>query len=485
MQVIRPRNYDGAKSGRLTSDWITSEGTGDKHIRQDVKTLRERARDFERNDGYAEGVLTEFESNIIGEKGIAFKPMARKKDARTSGGTASKIDALACEKIKQAWDDFSKAGQFEVTRQMSRAMYERLCIRSMVRDGGFLTRFVDGFPKNDFRFAVQGFETDLLDPAYNDPSKRIFMSVEFDEWDGPERYHLLKGDAKRTLLGYRSRDRFPVEAKDLIHLFAFRRLTQSQGVSWFSPIMTRLRHLTKYEEAEVIAARIGANKVGFFESDGESQYEGDTDAEGNIKAPSGPGEWETLPPGVKANLIDPKHPNANYPEFRKANLRGVAAGLYLNYNSLAKDLEGVNFSSIRQGVLSERDIWRMIQSVFIDLQVAPIFDRWLRMALLTGKIEGLSPLDYDRLRFAEFSGRTWSWVDPMKDVQAAREEILLGINSRQSVARDRGKDFAKILGENEEDQSAMDSAGVAYEKAGQDGSAVAQNSEEDPPPPKK
>jgi capsid protein len=101
------------------------------------------------------------------------------------------------------------------------------------------------------------------------------------------------------------------------------------------------------------------------------------------------------------------------------------------------------------------------------------------MALLTGQIEGLSMLDYDRVRHVEFSGRMWSWVDPLKDVEAAKAEILLGINSRQAVARDRAKSFTKILAENEEDQKAMDKAGISYEKAGQ---ADKPATEEKPPP---
>ena len=88
------------------------------------------------------------------------------------------------------------------------------------------------------------------------------------------------------------------------------------------------------------------------------------------------------------------------------------------------------------------------------------------MALTSGQIEGLSIKDLERVCHAEFSGRTWSWVDPLKDVQAAREEIILGINSRQSVCRDRGKDFAKVVSENEDDVSVLESAGLPTDPNG-------------------
>lgn len=459
-QVLKTsgRNFDAAKGSRYTNDWVTQQGSADRAMKNDVASLRDRARDLERNDGYAESLFIELESNIIGPKGIQMKPMARKADARASGGVVNKIDGNACEKIAQAWEDYSRRGNFDVTRQFSRASFERIAIRSIARDGGFLVRIADGFSKNKYRFAVQGLEADALNPRMTDEKKNIHMAIEYDEWDEPVAYHLQKGKVKSML--WQSDNTMRVESENLLHLFMTKRINQSQGFSWLAPVMLRLRHLSKYEEAEVIAARASANKIGFFESTGDQQYTGEEDPYGNIKAPSAPGEWESLPVGVKAHLIDPSHPNANYPDFRKAILRGVCAGIYVNYNTLAKDLEGVSYSSIRQGVLSERDTWRIIQSWFIDEFETPIFERWLKMALMTGEIEGLTIRDLDRLCHAEFSGRTWNWVDPLKDVDAAAAEVALGINSRQQIARDRGKDFTKIIGENEEDVKALESAGL-------------------------
>lgn len=454
----RQRNFDGAKGTRYTADWLASAGPADKFLKQDAKALRDRARDLERNDGYAESLFIELESNIVGPKGIQAKPMARKADARNKGGLANKPDNDANAKIADAWEAFSKRGNFDVTRQNSRSQFERTAIRSVARDGGFLIRMVDGIEKNAFNFMAQGIEADALDSTKNDDAQRIHMGIKFDEWDEPLAYYVKKGDFKSS---YSARsESVPVPARDLINLYLAKRINQSQGFSWLAPVMLRLRHLSRYEESEVIAARVSSHKIGFFEQTGDQQYTGDEDSNGNILAPSTPGEWEKLPHGVKPHLIDPSHPNANYPDFRKAILRGVCAGIYVNYNTLAKDLEGVSFSSIRSGTLSERDIWRIIQAWFIDSFEVPLFQRWLRMALLTGQIEGYGIADFERLSHVEFSGRTWAWVDPVKDVEAAEKAINLGIESRQTICRERGRDFAKITKENEEDVSMLEDAGL-------------------------
>jgi lambda family phage portal protein len=317
---------------------------------------------------------------------------------------------------------------------------------------------------------------EVLDPRYSDAEKNIHMSIQFDEWGAPVGYYLQIPDPRSFGLGFKSREKERVDADNIRHLFYSRRFSQSHGYSGFAPIMTPLRHLSKYEEAEVIAARASANKIGFFETTEAEGYTGDEDGSGNIKAPSGPGEWEQLPMGVKPHLIDPSHPNANYPDFRKAMLRKACAGLVANYNVIGRDLEGVSFSSIRQGVLSERDAYRILHAFMIQEHELPTFERWLRMALLAGKIDGLDIRDYDRLKHVEFSGRTWPWVDPVKDIQAAREEIDLGINSRQSISREKGRDFAKMVSQNEEDVAMLEAAGLlagsgASEGAGSSGDA--------------
>jgi capsid protein len=57
-----------------------------------------------------------------------------------------------------------------------------------------------------------------------------------------------------------------------------------------------------------------------------------------------------------------------------------------NYNIIANDLEGVNYSSGRLGMLDERELWKLIQKFDIDVAERPIFENFLYMALLTGAI---------------------------------------------------------------------------------------------------
>jgi capsid protein len=105
-----------------------------------------------------------------------------------------------------------------------------------------------------------------------------------------------------------------------------------------------------YREAELVAARVAASKMGFITSpDGDGYTEDDLEDTHAPVMSAELGSFEQLPTGMDIKLFDPTHPTSAFSDFHKAVLRGIASGLGVSYASLASDLENVNYSSIRQG----------------------------------------------------------------------------------------------------------------------------------------
>ena len=115
----------------------------------------------------------------------------------------------------------------------------------------------------------------------------------------------------------------------------------------------------------------------------------------------------------------------------------------VTYVNLANDLEGVNFSSIRQGTLDEREHWKEMQEGLIEQLLAPIFEAWLRRALLKGRIVvNGKPLRAERLekyRAVVWQPRRWDWIDPNADVKAAVTSKNNLLASPSQIIRDRGQ----------------------------------------------
>ena len=174
-----------------------------------------------------------------------------------------------------------------------------------------------------------------------------------------------------------------------------------------------------------------------------------------------------LPDGAELKDWQPQFPSGDFAVFNKAMLRGIAAGFGVLYNNLANDLEHVNFSSIRQGTLDEREHWKEMQQWLIESLIEPVFGAWLPRALLAGRITVKGrPLKAERLaRYAAVSWqpRRWAWIDPRADIEAAvaaKNQMLL---SPSQIIREQGRDPSDVWAEIAADIEQMRMAGIPDE----------------------
>ena len=185
--------------------------------------------------------------------------------------------------------------------------------------------------------------------------------------------------------------------------------------------------------------------MGFFkpERDANGEYVGDDELDdGTLVSEASAGSFEILPKGYSLETWDPKNPSSEHSDFSKAMLKGISAGLCVCYPSLAADLEGVNYSSIRAGLIEDRDGYKMLQNFMIDYVMRDIFQDWLRVQLSHDDVlpAFMSQSRFNDINKAKFEGRKWQWVDPVKDVGAEIQAIEAGIKSRQRVQREMGID---------------------------------------------
>lgn len=442
------RRFSAAQLNRLTSGWSTLNVSANSDLRMDLEALRARSRDLANNNDYARKFLQMVETNVVGPDGFILRSLAAKPDR-----TPDQTDRNAVEEAFAGW---SAAGQCDTTGSYSFADMQRLLLRAIARDGEALVRRIRD-RRLPFGYRQQLLDIDRLDTKYNDElasGNIISMGVELDSVGQPVAYHLLTRHPGDTLRGGTAasvkRERVP--AADIFHLFRPDRPEQTRSAPWMHTAMTRLNMLGGYEEAALVAARTGAAKMGFFTSpDGDPLPVSDgQDDTGEFVTDADPGTFGVLPKGYEFQAFNPDYPTANYDVFVKSCLRGIASGLGVAYNTLANDLEGVNFSSIRSGTLEERDNWMVIQKWFVGAYLIPTFNDWLEAALLNGAIVAPNGFALPAGKLYKFKahtwqGRRWSWVDPLKDIEASLAAIRAGLNSPQQVAAQMGMDLDDIM----------------------------------------
>jgi lambda family phage portal protein len=471
LQTPQRRSYAAAQVNRLTQGWSTVSASANSDIYRSLDAVRARSRKLANDDEYVKKWLAMVETNVVGPDGFRFQARVYDKPGQP--------DTLANNAIEGAWDRFCKIGVCDVTGQQDMAGLEQLAIKAAARDGEYLGQFIRGADAgNPFGLAIQMLDTDRLATSLNRPAEgganAIRMGVEVNRFGRPVAYWLKTahpGDMYQTTSTIRGDNCERIPAEDILHGFIRERPEQVRGMPWAHAAMLRLNNLGGYEEAAVIAARVGASKMGFFTTpDGQGEVVStgqDDDEEGNgaLTMDADPGVFQSLPEGVQFQPFNPDYPTAMYADFVKANLRGVSSGLGVAYHALANDLEGVSFSSIRSGTLEERDSWMLIQGWFSKSFMERVQTEFLKHALLFGQIilpnGSTLPLSkIDKFSPHTWQGRRWEWVDPLRDIEADIAAIKAGLKSPQSVAAKLGWDYEDLLIEIKAAEALRESLGV-------------------------
>lgn len=457
---VLSRMYDAGQSDRLTVSWGTMPVTADDVVRRNLRPLVARAREQAANNDYARAFLRMCRQNIVGPRGVQLQ--AQSKDQNGS------LDKLANDAIERAFADWGHRANCDVTGRMSWRSIQRAAVLSAARDGEFFIRVVTGRDAGPWGLALQIIDPMRLPVDYDEDGlsggRFIRHGIEFSRTGRPLAYHFVTTaaakDSDAYLLGGRGFERVPAE--NIIHGFLPDMTGQKRGLPWMATALWRMQMLAGFEKAALVAARLGASKGGFFEWEEGHGPEPDEDEEIFMEAE--PGTFQELPAGVRFREWNPQYPNGEFAPFQKSMLRGIASGLGVAYNNLANDLEGVNFSSIRQGALDEREHWKDLQEWLIEALIEPVFERWLPHAVIGGKITvNGSPLRAHQLwkyREVEWQPRRWDWIDPNADVKAAVASKNNLLASPGQIIRDRGRDPNAVWREIARDIQSMRDAGI-------------------------
>ena len=480
---LKKRSFDGAGQSRLLNDFVSSTRSLDDVLKTDIRKLKDRCRDLARNNEYVRRYVNLMKTNVIGSHGIQLQ--VRSKDAN------GELDYIANNIIESRWKKWIKKDNCDLSQRLSWLDMQNLFIQTLFTDGEVLVQFIEN-ADNEFKFAINFLDCDLIDEQKNgyNGDNEIRMGVEFDNrTKRPVAYWLFDKNPYEYFLTSNKTASKRVSADNLMHVFRMERAGQSRGYSPISSCLKELKMLHAYSEAELVAARVNASAMGFITSPSGDQYVGEATGGDNFSPQMNveAGIIQQLPQGTDFKQFETNHPKTAFDPFVKSILRQISAGLNVSYNDLSNDLTSVNYSSIRQGALIDRDYYKTIQQFTIDHFTKPVYERWLKM-YLTSSNSQLSPLPmtkYDKFSTCTFIPRSFEWIDPQKEMAAMINGLKAGVISLSDVVSKYGKDVEGHFEQLETERKLQEDYNIKYtfepygDGKGGSNETIAENKEND------
>jgi lambda family phage portal protein len=451
---VRSAGFFSTDVNRLLSGWDTQSNAIDYYLRQELTELRARSRKMVRANPYGKRFIAMIKSNVVGPNGINIQAQITYKN---------KLDTAANDAIEKAFDDWAQ-NHCDYAGKSTWEDLQNMAIACAAQDGEFFFRKMWA---GKYGYQLKCIDPEMLDIRKNHATDtgEIRLGVEYNAAGKVTFYHFVTPPrASMSYAGYTGGESYAVPASEIIHGFISEWPDQSRGAPWMHASLERSKHLEKYDEAAIVKARSTAATMAVLRTpSGEEPYTGDEDGGDGVTLDQFEAGTIKDIGNREITSLDSDYPHQMYAAFVKSQLQGIASGLGISYHALANDLEGVNYSSIRAGVLEDREVFKGLQNWFIRCFVRPVYEDWILSALIKQAIKiGNTPLVGTRDAYitAHYQPRRWSWVDPAKDGAANKLAIDERLKSRSQIMREQGDDPESVWREIQRDDELMAQYGI-------------------------
>jgi lambda family phage portal protein len=463
-------NHGASRTKKSLVGWNYRGGSPDDDITDNLDILRQRSRDLYMGAPLATGALKAFRANVVGF-GLRLKAQI---DAEYLGMTDEEADRWErnVEREFALWAKDCDAGRMLDFYEM-----QALVFLSMLMSGDvFCALPMIQHPGNPYMLKVLLIEADRVCNPNGVLNDRIRGGVEIDAFGAPVAYYIAQKHPLDARAGANSWIRVPAFGmktgrRNILHIMEFERPGQRRGVPVLAPVIEALKQLTRYSEAELMAAVISSMLTVFITSNttetplGEAiSVEQQVDTVDQNSYELGSGAIIGLAPGEDVKIVNPARPNSTFDGFVTSMTRQIGTALEIPYELLIKHFTA-SYSASRAALLEAWKTFRMRRSWLASKFCQPIYEEFLFEAVANGRIEAPGFFDDPVIRKAyegaEWHGPSQGQIDPLKEVNAAAIRVKEGFSTRAREAAElTGADFERMIRQRIREERMMREGGL-------------------------
>jgi len=437
--------YAGASGFRRTMrSWFPFFARNpDAEVLYDRDTLVARSRDAYRNQPIARGAVNAYVTSVIGT-GLELHC----RIDRDFLGFETDEEATAwernTERLFRAWASSTDA---DARRRSTFYRLQQTAYKAALHTGEvFALLPLIQRPNTICDLRVQIVEADRVSTPSNktdgpiDGGGSLWSGVETGTWGEPVAYHVETTVPDKTELSrsWKRVNAFGTKSgrRQVLHFFQEDRPGQRRGAPFLAPILEPLKQVSRYSEAELMAAVISGMFTVFIKrADPEGEVlpsVGDTgDAAEAIGL--GNGAIVDLQPGESIETANPGRPNVQFDPFVTAVVKQIAMAVNLPAEVLTRTFNS-SYSASRAAIMQAWEVFLTERDGFTDAFLQPIYEEWLSQMVATGRIEAPGFFDDVEVQRA-YCGARWygpapMQIDPVKEATAAKMRIDAGLSTR-------------------------------------------------------
>lgn len=437
------RGFKGAVGGRLTNWFLSTFTKINQDLKNNLRQLIIRCRDLAKNNEVFRSHINNIEKYVIGQQGFRLQSLVK-----VNGELQEDINT----ELENAWWDFGKRLNGYITKdgEMGDKDFDALILRTLIIDGEVFIK-IDRNARNPYGLSFSIIDSLSLEMEYSQEftpfQNAVIMGIEVDRDYKPINYYIREGNVDNYLVGERIR----IPAADVIHIFKKEFASQVRGFPEICASIDSLKQLDDFALAELVGAKVAACQGIFYERNGSvagdwlDQNNSDMEEKGTFIQELSPGQSSIVPQGYTVKSVTPNHPNSNFNGFVKAIIRKIASSVGVSYNTLAKDYESVNYSSLRQSALDETKTYAELQRFLIENWKEIEYKLFLISYITNNVTTKLKPSKVnDYLSFTFISSKS-DYFDPAKDIIAVERKLKLGLTNPIIELEKRGLDVDEVL----------------------------------------
>jgi len=494
MRQFQNSGYDEAGASRSRNSlrgWRASSRTPQEDIDRNLPVLRQRSRSLYMSAPLAVSAIKTNRTNIIGE-GLRLKSMI---DAEFLGMTPEEAAAWkrSAEREFELWAQSKSCDSTRVNNFYE--IQQTACMSWLMNgDACVLLEYERPTRALPYGLRIHLIESDRVSTPHStgndvylyavdpDTKNRIFNGVEVDGNNRVVAYHICSAYPNSSLYTKKVWKRVKAFGErtgtpNVLMIYETERAEQYRGVPYLAPVIEALKQLTRYSEAEMMAAVINGFFTVFITSQkgtSEMVFTGVVDEEDRISDSDagyeiGSGMVNILEPGEDVKIADAKRPSKNFDAFVTSLAKYVGAALEIPMELLVKNFVS-SYSASRAALLEAWKAFRMKRSWLVSDFCQPVYEAFLAEAAASGRLKApgffLDPSVRAAYCRAQWNGPAQGMIDPVKEADAAERRIRIGVSTRQRETIEMtGGDFGSNVAELAREEQMMRDAGLPVSRA--------------------